>query len=65
MEWFRENWVFILFFAIFIVIHLFGHGMHGGGCGGHGDNKGEGEHKGQPGKGSLENDEQKGRRECC
>lgn len=54
MEWIRENWVFILFFAIFVGMHLFGYGMHGGGCGGHGGHKGEEEHKGHPGKGSQE-----------
>jgi len=31
MEWFRENWFFILFLIFFVAIHLFGHG----GCGGH------------------------------
>ncbi len=41
MEWIRENGAFILFFVLFIAMHLFGHGMHGG-HGGHGE---EGEHK--------------------
>lgn len=42
MEWVRENWVFILFAALFIGMHLFG-----GGCGGHGKHKEGGEeHKG-------------------
>ncbi|KAF0145708.1 MAG: hypothetical protein FD156_683 [Nitrospirae bacterium] len=45
MDWVRENWIFFLFFIIFIAMHLFGHGMHVGRCGGHGEEK-EGEHKG-------------------
>lgn len=43
MEWFSENWVWLLFFAGMIAMHLFGHGGHGGhggGCGGgHNDPK--------------------------
>lgn len=53
MEWVRENWVFIMFFIIFIVTHFFGHGMHGG-CGG------GREHKGHSQRGSSERE---GRRE--
>ena len=40
MEWFSQNWVWVLFFAGFIAMHMFGHGGHGGhggpggGCGG-------------------------------
>lgn len=60
MEWIRENWVFLLFFILFIAMHLFGHGMHGGGCGGHGEKKDE-EHKGH-GEGTTE---KKGGRGCC
>lgn len=30
MEWFSQNWVWVLFFAAFIALHLFGHGGHGG-----------------------------------
>jgi hypothetical protein len=30
MEWFSPNWVWVLFFAGFIAMHLFGHGSHGG-----------------------------------
>lgn len=39
MEWFSQNWVWVLFFVGFIAMHMFGHGGHGGhgGCGGHGD----------------------------
>lgn len=64
MEWIRENWVFIIFFAIFIGMHLFGHGMHGGGCGGHGkDNEGD-EHRGHSGN-SSEKKKEKGGAGCC
>ncbi|MEW6569760.1 MAG: DUF2933 domain-containing protein [Nitrospirota bacterium] len=39
MDWVRQNWVFILFFIIFIAMHLFG-----GGCmPGHGRHRGHGE----------------------
>ena len=31
MEWLSQNWVWVLFFAGFIAMHLFGHGGHGGG----------------------------------
>lgn len=30
MGWLAQNWVWILFFAAFIGMHLFGHGGHGG-----------------------------------
>lgn len=30
MEWLSQNWVWVLFFAAFIAMHLFGHGGHGG-----------------------------------
>lgn len=30
MQWITENWVWVLFFAAFIGMHLFGHGGHGG-----------------------------------
>jgi len=46
MEWFSQNWVWVLFFAGMIAMHMFGHGGHGGheghggGCGGgHKDSK--------------------------
>jgi hypothetical protein len=40
MEWVLENWFWILVFALFIAMHLFGHGGHGA-HGGHdgGDGK--------------------------
>lgn len=30
MEWFSQNWVWVLFFAGMIAMHMFGHGCHGG-----------------------------------
>lgn len=31
MEWFAENWFWVLILVLFIVLHMFGHGgMHGG-----------------------------------
>lgn len=59
MEWVRENWFFVLFFIIFIAMHLFGHGMHGG----HGEEEGKG-HEGH-GEGSTEKREKKGGHGCC
>ncbi len=51
MEWVRENWVWIILFAVFIGMHLFGHGgMHGGHGGKDEDNK----HKGHSDEGSSE-----------
>ena len=35
MEWFSQNWVWVLFSVAFIAMHMFGHGCHGG----HGTNK--------------------------
>ncbi len=60
MEWIRENWIFLLFFILFIAMHLFGHGMHRG-HGGHGE---EDEHKGH-GEESTEKKEKKGGHRCC
>ncbi len=63
MEWIRENWFFIIFFILFIAMHLFGFG-----CGRHGGHKGhseEGEeHKGH-GEGSTEKREKKEGHGCC
>ena len=40
MEWLRQNWVWVLFIAAFLAMHLFGHGGHGGHRGGgHDDRK--------------------------
>jgi hypothetical protein len=39
MEWFSQNWVWVLFFAGFIAMHMFGHGGHGGHGGGRNDPK--------------------------
>ncbi len=30
MEWFSQNWVWVLFVAGMIAMHMFGHGGHGG-----------------------------------
>ena len=56
MEWIRENWFFIVVFALCIGMHLFGHGMHGG-HGGHGE-------KDEQGKGASGNKERKGGHGC-
>ena len=37
MEWFSQNWVWLLFVAGMIAMHMFGHGGHGGHGGGHSD----------------------------
>jgi len=29
MDWLSQNWVWVLFSAAFIAMHLFGHGGHG------------------------------------
>lgn len=34
MEWFSQNWVWVLFFVAFMAMHMFGHGGHGGRSGG-------------------------------
>lgn len=34
MEWLSQNWVWLLFVAAMIAMHMFGHGGHGG-HGGH------------------------------
>lgn len=38
MQWFSQNWVWVLFFAGFVAMHMFGHGGHGG-HGGHDDSQ--------------------------
>ena len=30
MEWFSQNWVWVLFAVGMIAMHMFGHGGHGG-----------------------------------
>ena len=57
MEWFRENWFFILFLIFFVAIHLFGHG----GCGGHREDRGK--DRDEEGKGHH-GEEKKGRGGC-
>ena len=41
MEWFSQNWIWILFGVAMIAMHMFGHGGHGshGGHGGHSGNQ--------------------------
>ena len=39
MEWFSQNWVWILFAVGMIAMHMFGHGGHGGHGGGRTDPK--------------------------
>ena len=34
MEWFSQNWVWVLFAVAMIAMHMFGHGGHGGHGGG-------------------------------
>ncbi len=55
MEWLAQNWVWVVVFAVFIGMHLFGHGGHGGhsGLGGHGGCCGGDDQRptgGEPGK---------------
>ena len=33
MEWFSQNWIWVLFFVGMIAMHMFGHGGHGGHAG--------------------------------
>ena len=39
MEWFSQNWVWVLFFVAFMAMHMFGHGGHGGHRGRGGDDE--------------------------
>jgi hypothetical protein len=39
MEWFSQNWVWMLFFVGMIAMHMFGHGGHGAHGSGHGGSK--------------------------
>ena len=45
MEWFSQNWVWVLFFVGFVAMHMFGHGGHGGS---HGDPNPASEDRVQP-----------------
>lgn len=42
MDWFSENWIWVIFGVAFIAMHMFGHGGHGGHGGGHGGHGGTG-----------------------
>lgn len=52
MEWFSQNWVWVLFFIAFIAMHMFGHGGHGG-HGGHRDDDDGAAGPGPAGSGKL------------
>ena len=39
MEWFSQNWVWLLFAVGMIAMHMFGHGGHGGHGGNQTDHK--------------------------
>lgn len=39
MEWLAENWLWVLIGAAFVLMHLFGHGGHGGHKKGHDSEK--------------------------
>jgi len=53
MTWLAENWFWLVVAAVFVGMHLFGHGGHGG----HGGGCGHGGH-GSPDKGTKENTNQ-------
>lgn len=42
MEWFTENWVWVVVTTAFVAMHLFGHGGHGGHGGQRRDDEGKG-----------------------
>lgn len=49
MDWLAQNWIWVVFFVLFVGMHLFGHGGHGGhGGGGDSDQRPAGGE--QPGK---------------
>jgi len=39
MEWLSQNWIWVLLFAGFIAMHMFGHGGHGKHGNGHSEPK--------------------------
>ena len=43
MEWFSQNWVWVLFFVGMIAMHMFGHGCHGS-HDGHVNRRGDDDH---------------------
>ncbi len=57
MAWLSQNWFWVLIGIIFIGMHLFRHGGHGGGDGGHGDKCSEDGHGGHPRGKSAEIDD--------
>lgn len=42
MEWFAENWVWVVVAGAMVAMHLFGHGGHGGHGGQRRDDDGKG-----------------------
>lgn len=50
MEWLAQNWIWVVFFILFIGMHLFGHGGHGGHSGGGGRDEQEPAGGEKPGK---------------
>lgn len=50
MQWFSQNWVWVLFFTAFIAMHMFGHGGHGGHGGHSRDTRGDGDDRKPAGK---------------
>lgn len=42
MSWLADNWLWVVLGGGFIGMHLFGHRMGGGCCGGHAHGKGKG-----------------------
>lgn len=53
MDWLAANWFWVLIFALFIVMHMFGHGGHGGHRG-HRADEDEGRSQKRPQVGSSE-----------
>ena len=51
MNWLLQNWVWVLVFAVFIWMHMSGHGCHGG----HGDRHGEEDQRSTAGEESDKN----------
>lgn len=59
MKWLAENWLWVLIGILFVSMHMFGHGGHGGrsGCGHKGNNP-----KGKPGSDPDGSDKPSGHR---
>ena len=48
MEWFSQNWVWLLFAIGMVAMHIFGHGDHGGHDGNNDDNRPTGKNTAPP-----------------